>query len=87
MEARDQRQLHHALDVGLEEEDRAQVGDERRREAQEVPSPVLAELRILASTDFDSRSTLSVVLAGDARLTQQFFVSIADQLARTSAGR
>ena len=41
-------------------------------EAQEIPSPVLAELRILASTDFDSRSILTVVLAGDARLTQQF---------------
>ena len=41
-------------------------------EAQEIPTPVLAELRILASTDFDSRSILTVVLAGDARLTQQF---------------
>lgn len=41
-------------------------------EAQEVPPAVLAELRILASADFDSRSILSVVLCGDARLTQQF---------------
>ena len=41
-------------------------------EAQEVPAAVLAELRILASADFDSRSILSVVLCGDARLTQQF---------------
>jgi len=41
-------------------------------EAQEIPTPVLAELRILASTDFDSRSILTVVLAGDARLIQQF---------------
>jgi type II secretory pathway predicted ATPase ExeA len=41
-------------------------------EAQEVPAPVLAELRILASTDFDSRSLLTVVLAGDARLTRHF---------------
>ena len=41
-------------------------------EAQEIPTAVLAELRILASTDFDSRSILSVVLCGDARLTQQF---------------
>jgi general secretion pathway protein A len=41
-------------------------------EAQEIPSAVLAELRILASTDFDSRSILTVVLAGDSRLTQQF---------------
>ena len=41
-------------------------------EAQEIPAPVLAELRILASTDFDSRSILTVVLSGDPRLTQQF---------------
>lgn len=41
-------------------------------EAQEVPAPVLAELRILASTDFDSRSLLTVVLAGDTRLTRHF---------------
>lgn len=41
-------------------------------EAQEVPASVLAELRILASADFDSRSILSVVLSGDARLTHQF---------------
>lgn len=41
-------------------------------EAQEIPVPVLAELRILASTDFDSRSILTVVLCGDARLTRAF---------------
>ena len=41
-------------------------------EAQEMPAPVLAELRILASTDFDSRSILTVVLCGDGRLTRQF---------------
>ncbi len=41
-------------------------------EAQETPPAVLAELRILASTDFDSRSILTVILAGDSRLTQQF---------------
>jgi type II secretory pathway predicted ATPase ExeA len=41
-------------------------------EAQETPPDVLAELRILASTDFDSRSILTVILAGDARLTQRF---------------
>jgi type II secretory pathway predicted ATPase ExeA len=41
-------------------------------EAQEMPAAVLAEMRILASADFDSRSLLTVVLAGDARLTQQF---------------
>jgi general secretion pathway protein A len=41
-------------------------------EAQEMSPPVLAELRILASTEFDSRSILTVVLAGDARLTEAF---------------
>ncbi len=41
-------------------------------EAQEMPAGVFAELRILASTDFDSRSLLTVVLCGDGRLTQQF---------------
>lgn len=41
-------------------------------EAQEVPAVVLAELRILASADFDSRSLLTVVLCGDQRLTQHF---------------
>ena len=40
-------------------------------EAQEMTSPVLSELRLLASTHFDSRSILSVVLAGDARLTER----------------
>jgi len=41
-------------------------------EAQEILPNVLAELRILASTDFDSRSLLTVILAGDGRLTRQF---------------
>lgn len=41
-------------------------------EAQEMPVAVLAELRILAATEFDSRSILTVVLCGDSRLTQQF---------------
>jgi type II secretory pathway predicted ATPase ExeA len=41
-------------------------------EAQEMPAPVLAELRSLASADFDSRCLLTVVLCGDGRLTQQF---------------
>lgn len=41
-------------------------------EAQEMPASVLAELRILTSTDFDSRSILTIVLCGDGRLTQQF---------------
>ena len=37
-------------------------------EAQEMAAKVLTELRLLASTEFDSRAILSVVLAGDARL-------------------
>jgi general secretion pathway protein A len=41
-------------------------------EAQEMSPSVLAELRILASADFDSRSILTVVLAGDGRLIQEF---------------
>lgn len=40
-------------------------------EAQEMTPQVLSELRILASTHFDSRTILSVVLAGDARLTER----------------
>ena len=40
-------------------------------EAQEMTPQVLSELRILASTRFDSRSILSVVLAGDGRLTER----------------
>ena len=38
-------------------------------EAQEMNPPVLSELRLLSSTQFDSRTLLSVVFAGDARLT------------------
>lgn len=41
-------------------------------EAQEMSHPVLAELRILASADFDSRAILTVVLVGDGRLVQEF---------------
>jgi len=37
-------------------------------EAQEMHPKVMSELRILSSTHFDSRSLLSVVLAGDGRL-------------------
>lgn len=37
-------------------------------ESQEMPPAVLNELRLLTSDKFDSRSLLSVVLAGDARL-------------------
>jgi len=39
-------------------------------EAQEMSAPVLSELRLLASTRFDSRILLSVVLAGDRRLVE-----------------
>ncbi|MCI0746046.1 MAG: ATP-binding protein, partial [Verrucomicrobia subdivision 3 bacterium] len=38
-------------------------------EAQEMQPTVLNELRLLSSLQFDSRILLSVVLAGDARLT------------------
>jgi general secretion pathway protein A len=37
-------------------------------EAQESCVPVLSELRLLASTDLDSRSILTIILAGDSRL-------------------
>jgi len=40
-------------------------------EAQEAPVPVLNELRLMASHRFDSQMLLTVVLAGDARLTQR----------------
>lgn len=39
-------------------------------EAQEMDPRVLSELRILTSTDFDSRNILTVVLCGDGRLTE-----------------
>lgn len=41
-------------------------------EAQEMSTAVLSELRLLSSTHFDSRVILSVVLAGDRRLTERF---------------
>jgi general secretion pathway protein A len=41
-------------------------------EAQEMPSTVFNELRILASKEFDSRSLLSIVFAGDCRLLERF---------------
>lgn len=41
-------------------------------EAQEMHPVVLSELRILSSTEFDSRSILTVVLCGDQRLLRQF---------------
>jgi type II secretory pathway predicted ATPase ExeA len=40
-------------------------------EAQEMPISVLSELRMLTSMNFDSRVLLSVILAGDHRLTNQ----------------
>ena len=40
-------------------------------EGQELLPSVLAELRLLASTQFDSRTVLSVVLAGDGRLSER----------------
>jgi general secretion pathway protein A len=41
-------------------------------EAQEVPIKVLSELRLLSMEKFDSASLLTVVLAGDSRLTNAF---------------
>jgi type II secretory pathway predicted ATPase ExeA len=41
-------------------------------EAQEVPPAVLSELRLLSMEKFDSASLLTVVLAGDTRLTAAF---------------
>lgn len=41
-------------------------------ESQEMKTAVLCELRLLSSVDLDSRSILSVVLAGDSRLTDRF---------------
>lgn len=41
-------------------------------EAQEMSTPVLSELRLLSSMNFDSKIILSVVLAGDRRLTDRF---------------
>ena len=41
-------------------------------EAQELSPLVLSEIRILASSQFDSQSLLTVVLAGDSRLSALF---------------
>jgi type II secretory pathway predicted ATPase ExeA len=41
-------------------------------EAQEMLPSVLAELRILSSSNFDSRAILTVVFCGDHRLTRRF---------------
>lgn len=40
-------------------------------EAQEMSTPVFCELRLLSSTELDSRSILSIILAGDSRLTHR----------------
>lgn len=40
-------------------------------EAQEMPLPVLSELRLLASAQFDSQVLLTVVFAGDSRFTER----------------
>ena len=58
----------------LRERWRTHLDDTRMRplllidEAQELQHTVLTEMRLLASTDFDSRAILSVVLSGDNRL-------------------
>lgn len=41
-------------------------------EAQEMSTKVLSELRILTSENLDSRSLLTVILAGDYRLNEKF---------------
>ena len=59
---------------GLRQRWLAHLDDTRMRplllvdEAQELPNQVLTEMRLLTSTEFDSRAILSVVLAGDNRL-------------------
>jgi type II secretory pathway predicted ATPase ExeA len=40
-------------------------------EAQEMNAQVLCELRLLSSARFDSQTLLSVILAGDARITEK----------------
>jgi len=40
-------------------------------EAQYVPTPVLSELRLLMSEQFDSRRIIAVVLSGDMRLAER----------------
>lgn len=40
-------------------------------EAQEMNSAVFSELRLLSSAELDSRSLLTIILAGDHRLTQR----------------
>jgi type II secretory pathway predicted ATPase ExeA len=40
-------------------------------EAQEMPTQVLSEMRLLSSCDYDSRTLLFVILAGDGRLREK----------------
>lgn len=40
-------------------------------EAQEMKAPVVSELRLLSSADLDSRSILTIILAGDQRLASR----------------
>jgi type II secretory pathway predicted ATPase ExeA len=40
-------------------------------EAQDMQTPVLSELRLLTSRDYDSKTLLFVILAGDARLKER----------------
>lgn len=42
-------------------------------EAQEMRNAVFSELRMLSSTNLDSRSILSVIIAGDNRLTSRLY--------------
>lgn len=44
-------------------------------EAQEMNSALFCELRLLSSTELDSRCILTIILAGDHRLTQRLEVS------------
>lgn len=41
-------------------------------EAQEMPTATLSELRLLSSSEFDSKSLLTIVLGGDRRLGERF---------------
>lgn len=41
-------------------------------EAQEMPSATMSELRLLSSSEFDSRNLLTVIFCGDRRLTERF---------------
>lgn len=55
-------------------------------EAQEAPTSVLSELRILISKDFDAQRLLSVVFAGDSRLPERMRFSGALPLIHPAAG-